>query len=259
MVTRSVPYADPGIAAFEELDTYVQSNLIAGPHPQLQTAVPFALANNSSFERFSVVGLDANGKVALATVGGAAAAASGAITFSDVGNADDEIVIGDVTYVLKAEPSEAYEVDIGGTAAATAANLAAAINASGNDSGEYGDDTEAHPEVTASVNSAVVTITARQVGSAGNDIPTTETSTEAAFAATTLSGGRDGGGIQAIGVLAHAASLGATGSANAQVWYSGCFNIDALVWDDSFDTDAEKKNAFFGAPTPTNIIAASRG
>lgn len=65
--------------------------------------------------------------------------------------------------------------------------------------------------------------------------------------------------IKAIGVLAHAAALGASGTGTGTFWYSGCFNIDALVWDESFDTDAKKLAAFEGSPTPTTIIAAKRG
>lgn len=253
-----IPYSDPGRASFELIDEYTQGYLLAGREPQLKPALGFPLDNNTAFDQFSVVGLDASGKLTLATRSGDAAAASGAITFSNVGSADDTIVIGDITYTLKAEPAAAYQVDIGGSAATTAANLAAAINASGNGAGEYGDDTEAHPEVTASAAGAVVTVTARQVGSEGNDIPTTETSSVAAFASTTLSGGRDAGGVQAIGVLAHAASLGASGTGNGQVWYSGCFDHAALTWHESFDTLAEKKAAFMGAPTPTTIVIGER-
>lgn len=65
--------------------------------------------------------------------------------------------------------------------------------------------------------------------------------------------------IKPVGVLAHAASLGASGSGTGTFWYSGCFNIDALVWDATFDTDAKKLAAFEGSPTPTTIIAAKRG
>lgn len=61
--------------------------------------------------------------------------------------------------------------------------------------------------------------------------------------------------IQAIGVLSHAV---VAGDERAHVWYQGCFNIDALVWDSSFDTDAKKLAAFAGAPTPTQIIARKR-
>ena len=65
--------------------------------------------------------------------------------------------------------------------------------------------------------------------------------------------------IKPVGVLAHAASLGASGAGTGTFWYSGCFNIDALVWPASFDTDAKKLAAFEGSPTPTTIIAAKRG
>lgn len=65
--------------------------------------------------------------------------------------------------------------------------------------------------------------------------------------------------VRPIGVLAHAASLGASGSGTGTFWYSGCFNMDALVWPATFDTDAKKLAAFEGSPTPTTIIVAKRG
>jgi hypothetical protein len=60
--------------------------------------------------------------------------------------------------------------------------------------------------------------------------------------------------IKPIGVLAHAAAAGETG----QVWYSGCFDPAALVWDASFNTDALKAAAFEGSPTPTTILVRKR-
>lgn len=65
--------------------------------------------------------------------------------------------------------------------------------------------------------------------------------------------------VRPIGVLAHAASLGASGTGTGTFWYSGCFNMDELVWPASFDTDAKKLAAFEGSPTPTTIIVAKRG
>jgi hypothetical protein len=59
--------------------------------------------------------------------------------------------------------------------------------------------------------------------------------------------------IQAIGVLVYATDTTA-GDAVASVYRAGCFNPDALVWDASFDTAAEKAKAFEGAPSPTQII-----
>lgn len=261
MSTITPPYADPGRASFEQLDTYLQNFLLAGHDPELKPAYSFPLPNSVDYKQFSVLGLDAAGKLVLATNGGSAAAASGTLTFSGTGTADDTVTIGTVTYKLVAAPADANDVKIGAAAADTAANIAAAINGGAGAGTVYGEGTEPHPQVSASVNSAAVTVTARQVGDGGNGVATTESGSGTSFASATLTGGRDAGagGVQAIGVLAHAVSLGATGAANGQVWYSGCFNQDALVWDDSFDTDAAKQAAFRGAPTPTTIIVAKRG
>lgn len=136
MATITFPYADPGVASFEVMDTYINQNLLAGIHPELKPAYSFPMANNTSFVQFSVVGLDANGDLAMAV----------------------------------------------------------------RDSVDPADD------------------------------------------------------IQPIGVIAHASALGATGTGSAPVFYSGHFNMDALVWDASYDTDAKRKAAFHGAPTPTNIL-----
>lgn len=65
--------------------------------------------------------------------------------------------------------------------------------------------------------------------------------------------------IKPIGVLAHACVSGASDVVNGPVWYSGAFNMDALVWDDTWTSDALKEAAFRGSPTPTTIIIAKRG
>ncbi|MEM1430020.1 MAG: head decoration protein [Pseudomonadota bacterium] len=132
MANVTPPYSDPGRAAFEVLDTYLQSFLLAGTHPELAPAFSYPAANATVLAQFAVVGLDGSGEIVAAT--------------------QDETV-------------------------------------------------------------------------------------------------------KAIGVLAHAV---AENDGRAHVWYSGCFNIDALVWDASFTTDAEKLAAFAGAPTPTTILARKR-
>ena len=258
MANITYPYADPGRAVFEQLDTYLQNFLLAGNHPELKPAYSYALALNTSFAQFAVVGLDADGKLAMATRGNDAAAAAGTLTFSGVGTAADEILIGSHTYTLVASPSAADEILIGATATATADNLTAAINGDAGEGTLYGTGTVAHTSVTAEAAVGVVTVTAAFVGTDGNDIVTTETGTLTAWGAATLTGGVDVGGVPAIGVLAHAASLGGSGTGTGPVWYSGAFNSDALVWDVSFDLDAEREAAFRGAPTPTSIIIAKR-
>lgn len=138
MANIQFPYADPGRASFEELDTYTNSHLLAGNHPELAPAYSYGVTADEVLEQFTVVGL---------------------------------------------------------------------------------------------VDGALV---------------------PAVWHATTP--------VQAIGVLAHAVTGGDNdGDVNGQVWYSGCFNMDALVWDASFDTDEKKAAAFQGAPTPTTIIVAKRG
>lgn len=142
MANVTPPYADPGRAAFEELDTYLMNFLLAGSHPELAPAFGFPVPYNADYQQFTVVGLNGSGELVPAVTG-------------STDPADD---------------------------------------------------------------------------------------------------------IQPIGVLAHAVSRGASPAApvNGQVWYSGCFNVDALVWDTSFSTDDLKLAAFRGAPTPTNIIVAKR-
>lgn len=253
MATVTPPYADPGLASFEVMDTYQQTFLLGGNHPELKPAVSKAIPNSVSYAQFLVVGKNAAGQLVPATEGSNPAAATGVLTFSAVGTAADTITVGGVVYTLVAAADAPYEVTIGASATATAANLVAVIN------GTDANDTPAHPDVSASSAAAVLTLSARQAGLLGNSVTTTEAGTGASFGAATLTGGAAQGGVQAIGVLAHAASLGASGTGTGTFWYSGCFNIDALIWDASFDTDAKKLAAFEGAPTPTTIIAAKRG
>lgn len=133
MATIPNQYADPGRAAFEELDTYTQSFLLAGNHPELAPALSYPADEAIPLAQFSVVGLNGSGDLAMATQDGT---------------------------------------------------------------------------------------------------------------------------VQAIGVLAQA--WAGSAASTAPVWYSGAFNIDALVWDSSYDTDAKKLAAFAGAPTPTQIVCAKR-
>lgn len=261
MADITIPYADPGRASFETLDTHLQAFLLAGNHPQLAPAYGYPLRNNANFAQYSVVGLDDDGYIAMATEGNASGVkATGALTFSGTGTAADTITIGSRVYTLVAADPAEDEVLIGGTAAATAANLLAAINGADGAGTTYGEGTVPHQDVTARANSSVIVgLVAHDAGVAGNAIATTETGTGTSFGAATLTGGLDDGGVKASFVLAHAASLGASGTGNGQCWYQGNFNSDALVWHESFTTDAQKASAFRGAPTPTNIIVAVRG
>lgn len=62
-------------------------------------------------------------------------------------------------------------------------------------------------------------------------------------------------GVRPIGIaVAGIESQSSTAYEGLSVYRAGCFNIDAIVWPASFDTDAKKFGAFEGAPTPTNIL-----
>ena len=63
-------------------------------------------------------------------------------------------------------------------------------------------------------------------------------------------------GTPAIGFAMYAAdSTGeAAGAVKVEVVRMGCYNPDALAWDDSYTTAAKKEAAFRGAPTPTAIF-----
>jgi hypothetical protein len=114
--------------------------------------------------------------------------ATGTLSFSGTGTDGDTITIGDITYTLRAVPSDPYDVDIGASAAGTAGNLVAAINAGAGAGTAYGLNTPAHPEVTAVLDTADVDVTAREGGTNGNAIGTTEDGSGTSWGAATLTG-----------------------------------------------------------------------
>lgn len=70
-ITTSYQVADRfGRAAFEQMDTYVQTVLLAGDFPELQAGFSFTVANSgAAMAQFTVVGLDANGFLVPAVLG----------------------------------------------------------------------------------------------------------------------------------------------------------------------------------------------
>ncbi len=132
-------------------------------------------------------------------------AADGTVTVA-AGNAQDgdEITIGGITYTWKTALSEdsgdavPYEVLIGTNNSAAAANLQKAITAGDTEGTNYSTGTVAHPLVTATVASNVVTVTAKIKGVVGNAIewaftPATEGTSNVTLAPeAALDGGVDG-------------------------------------------------------------------
>lgn len=121
--------------------------------------------------------------------GTAPVAATGTITFADVGDANDTVTIGGQVYTLKAVPTNPFDVDIGADVTGTAANLAAAINAGAGAGTAYGTGTVANSDVTATSALGVVTITARVPGTGGNSITLTKSGTDITVSGATLASG----------------------------------------------------------------------
>ncbi len=86
--------------------------------------------------------------------------------------------IGGITYTFRTTPATAYEVLIGGTAAATRTSLRHAVNFTGISGTDYGLDTLIHPKVAAIDGTTdYAGVTAKTQGLSGNSIIVTEAST----------------------------------------------------------------------------------
>jgi hypothetical protein len=114
--------------------------------------------------------------------------ASGTVTFTDVPTANDTVTVNGVDFTAKASGATGNQFNIGGgadaaaKAAATATNLAAAINAS--------TTAKVKDVVQASASAGVVTVTAKQAGLGGNVFTLTESADNCEVAA--IAGGTDG-------------------------------------------------------------------
>lgn len=135
---------------------------------------------------------DVTGTMSIASV-----RASGTVTAA--GNtAGDTVSINGLTYTLVANDATVGELDfskvkVGASVSACASNLAAAVNA--REAQRIGGTT-----VSASVDGAVVTITADVEGTAGNAYALVETGSSFTISGATLSGGTATGGVRSSGV-----------------------------------------------------------
>lgn len=118
--------------------------------------------------------------------------ASSTLTSDATNVADgDTVSIGYLTYTFRTTLTNrvAFEVLIGAAAADSLDNLKKAINDSGTEGTHYSTGTYAHPEVTAEANADTTQeVTARNFGTAPNNIPTVESSAHLAWDDTTLGG-----------------------------------------------------------------------
>lgn len=258
-MTITLPNLSQGAGIPSQWDDTISATiagLITGSAPAVLTQ-DLVFATGQEIDALTPVGYDADKELVPATDDvGVAVAASQLLTFSGVGTADDTITVDDQVYTLKASvTTTARQVKIGASAAATANNLIAAINADPAGSGStFGSATTEHPTAWARLSaSGVVEVVAKTPGTAGNALATTEAGSNTSFGAATMAGGKDAYGVKALGITVIDVDT-TGGAAAAPVYRGGCFNPDLLNWPDTLDTDAKKFAAFDGAPTPTNII-----
>jgi flagellin len=131
-----------------------------------------------------------------ATVNNAAVAASATINLTGQPTNGNTVVVDGTTYTFKsaaiANTDANTTVEIGATAAATAANLAHAINFSGGTAGtDYGNaaGSAADTHASAAVNGTTVTVTALTTGTGGNAYTLTATGANVSVSGANFTGG----------------------------------------------------------------------
>jgi hypothetical protein len=121
------------------------------------------------------------------------AKATGTVTDGNTNNVtdNDTITIGSVTYRFKNTLAQINDVQIGADADTTAQSLIYAINGAGTPGTDYFTGTVANPSVTAgTLGSHAFTVTAKALGTGGNSIVLTKSSTHLTVSGSgTLSGG----------------------------------------------------------------------
>lgn len=150
------------------------------------------------------------------------------LTLSGNASAAETVTLGAVTYTFRASvASTANEVLVGANAAESLANLKAAVNNDTTQSTKYGTATVANPTVgAAALTATTLEFYAKTGGTGGNSLASTETMTNGAFSAATLTGGSAATGVDS--VIWHPTSPGTytitgsdgtlTATATCRVW-----------------------------------------
>lgn len=141
-----------------------------------------------------IAGLDPNGRPQILQVG-ATATATATLTSSGVNvTENDTVTVGRITYRFKATPAQAYDVDIGDSAAATLDNLKAAVNIEGTPGTDYHSATVQNPDASATTNTDTTQLfVARVAGPWGNNLPFSKSAATYTVSGATFSGGLNGG------------------------------------------------------------------
>jgi hypothetical protein len=196
-----------------------------------------------------------------------AASAVGTLTLTGNAVAAETVTIDGIVYTWRAVPALPYEVDIGADASASLDNLIAAINAAAGEGTLYGDNTRAHPTVTAAAGAGdTMVVTAKVAGTGGNAITTTDTMSVGGWGAGTLASGAVGDTVSATAhgfvtgqgpfVLSNSGGALPTGLSATQLYYA--IRLDANTFQLATSQEAAIKGSyatFSTNGTGTNRIA----
>jgi len=163
----------------------------SGPITFVQTAVIPGRAYRigaTATNPVGYIGLDEAG-FAVREAGGTKA--TGTVTLSGVPLADETVTIDGQAYKFVAALAVANDVLIGGSAAASAANLNAAINGGPGSGAAYHGATVANASVVSTILGAELTLEALATGTAGNAVTLAEDGTVITVSGATLAGGTD--------------------------------------------------------------------
>lgn len=158
------------------------------------------------------------------------AAATATLTAAGTPSDGDTVTIDSVVYTFKTVLTPtAFEVLIGGSAAAALTNLKAAVNLTGTIGTDYATGTTKHPSVTAgALGASTLVFTYNTIGTGGNAIATTETGADLSFGGATMSGGTTGSKIIITGMV--------------PALYNGSFNVTSVP-DSTHFTIASSTNS----------------
>jgi hypothetical protein len=211
--------------------TFTPAELFAGEEP-IVTRGGETVALGQNLAAKQIVAMNEDGElVAWAPTTGAA---TGLLTFTGVGTANDTVTINGQAITLVAASAATYEATIGGTATLTAQAVKTIINA--------------HPDVfgvVASGAAAALTLTAIEPGVAGNSITTAESGTNTTIGAVTLTGGSEETEAKPYGVLIEAINATSVAKTGATCYHGGVFNHAALTWPAGLTTFAARKLALY--------------
>lgn len=213
-------------------ETLNRDNLFAQQQQQPAITDVLSIAANQNLVRGTLLTKDGY-KIPKTTT--APVAAYGIATFTGVPTADDTMTIGSTTLTFKAEAAGDTQVTIGDDASETIDNIIAKLPNT-----VVGTKSEGGTELT---------ITAKTVGTSGNDIALSVSVGLSEVTLSHLSSGKLSGGVDGVyssevwAVLAEDCNTSAGSTKDAPVYMSGEFNKDAVIYGANTTESTVKENA----------------